>query len=51
MPTNSTIDLTICDPNTYMNYNWRVYENICGSDNFPIILENQNPELDHKTPY
>lgn len=44
--TLSAIDLTICDPSIYMNYHWRVHDETCGSDHFPIILEDQ----DNKTP-
>ena len=48
--TYSAIDLTICDPSIFMDYHWSVYEETCGSDHFPIILENQNPVRDSKTP-
>ena len=48
--TLSAIDLTMCDPAIFMDYNWRVHNDTCGSDHFPIILENENPKLDNKTP-
>ena len=38
--TFSAIDLTLSDPATFIEYNWRVHEDSCGSDHFPIIIEN-----------
>ena len=35
----SANNLSICDPETYMEYGWKVHKDLCGSDNFPIILE------------
>ena len=35
----STIDLTLSDPSIFI-YNWRVYKASCGSDHYPIIMEN-----------
>lgn len=37
------IDLNICHPTIYMDYIWKVYENICSSKKFPILLENPEP--------
>ena len=39
----SAIVLTLCDPTSYMDYTWRVHDNTCESDHFPIILENTDP--------
>ena len=41
--TFSAIDLTLSDPATFIEYNWRVHEDSCGSDHFPIIIENTKP--------
>ena len=41
--TFSSIDLTLSDPATFIEYNWRVHEDSCGSDHFPIIIENTKP--------
>ena len=41
--TFSAIDLTLSDPATFIEYNWRVHEDSCGSDHFPIIIENAKP--------
>ena len=48
--TYSAIDLTICDPTTALDYNWRVQEEPHGSDHFPIILEHLNTKPEDKTP-
>ena len=44
----SAIDLTICDPNLFLDYNWKVHDDSCRSDNFPILLENSTGELSKK---
>ena len=38
--TFSAIDLTFSDPSIFIDYNWRVYKDPCGSDHYPIIIEN-----------
>ena len=42
-PANGTftsIDLTLCSQSLYLDFSWRVGPNPCGSDHFPIILDN-----------
>jgi ribonuclease HI len=34
----SNIDLSICDPLLYLDFNWKVDDDLHGSDHFPIIL-------------
>src|SRR5213080_3938511 len=36
----TAIDLTICDARLFLDFNWKVYEDQCGSDHYPIIVEN-----------
>ena len=48
--TYSAIDLTLADASIFLDYSWKVHNDTCGSDHFPIILENSGPELDHKIP-
>ena len=36
--TFSTLDLSLCHPSLYVDYNWSVYEDQHGSDEFPIII-------------
>ena len=35
--TYSVIDLTICDLNLFLDYDWKVHNDTCGSDHFPIL--------------
>ena len=46
----SSIDLTLSDPSIFLDYSWKVHDDTCGSDHFPIILENSGPNLDSKLP-
>ena len=48
--TYSAIDLTLADASIFLVYSWKVHDDTCGSDHFPIILENSGPELDDKIP-
>lgn len=34
----SAIDLSLCDPVIFMDYNWKVLDDSWGSDHYPIIL-------------
>ena len=36
---DSAIDLSLCDPVSYMEYGFKVHNDLYGSDPFPIILE------------
>ena len=46
----SSIDLTLCDPSIYLDYSWKVHDDTCGSDHFPIILEHSGPNLNDRIP-
>ena len=35
-----SIDLTLCSTSLYLDFSWKVDHDHCGSDHFPIILEN-----------
>ena len=48
--TYSAIDLSICDPSLFLDYNWKVHDDTCGSDHFLILLENTTDELNKRTP-
>ena len=46
--TFSSLDLSLCHPSLYLDYNWSVCEDQHGSDHFPIIIEsNQSTCEDH----
>jgi hypothetical protein len=34
----SSLDLAFCDPSLILDYSWRVNDDLCGGDHFPIIL-------------
>ena len=34
----SQIDLSVCDPSLVLDFEWRVHDDLCGSDHYPIIL-------------
>ena len=44
------LDLTLADASIFLDYSWKVHDDTCGNDHFPIILENSGPELDDKIP-
>ncbi|MCG7877158.1 MAG: reverse transcriptase domain-containing protein [Candidatus Thiodiazotropha endolucinida] len=33
------LDLSICSPNIYLDYDWSVVDDLHGSDHFPIVIE------------
>ena len=36
--TRTAIDLTVCDPSIFLDFSWRVHDDECGSDHFPVII-------------
>ena len=48
--TYSATDPTISDSYLFFDYNWKVHKDNCGSDHFPILLENSVDELSKRTP-
>ena len=48
--TYSAIDLTLAHASIFLDYSWKVHDDTCGSDHFPIFLENSGPKLDDKIP-
>ena len=49
--TYSVIDLTLADASIFLDYSWKVHDDTCRSDHFPIILENSGPELNDRIPW
>jgi hypothetical protein len=35
----SAIDLTVTDPSPLLDFSWKVHDDLCGSDHFPIIIK------------
>ncbi len=46
----TSIDLSLCSPGLLLDFDWRVEEDLHGSDHFPIILESNHPTPDERTP-
>ena len=46
----SAIDLSICSPTIFMDFEWMVHEDQCGSDHFPIFLNVTEPIDSDRTP-
>ena len=44
--TYTSLDLSICFPTLLLDYDWKVHDDLCGSDHFPILLNNIGPALD-----
>ena len=44
--TYSAIDLTLCDTSLFLDFTWRVYEDTCGSNHFPVVFESLHPQDD-----
>ena len=44
--TYSAIDLILCDTSLFLDFTWTVYDDTCGSDHFPIVLESLYPQND-----
>ena len=42
--------MILADASMFLDYSWKVHDDTCGGDHFPIILENSGPELDDKIP-
>jgi len=38
----SAIDLIVADPSLLLEFSWKVHDDLCGNDHFPIILESLN---------
>ena len=38
--TYTSLDLSICYPTLLLDYKWKVHDDLCGSDHFPLFLNN-----------
>ena len=48
--TYTAIDLTITQPNLLLDFSWRVLDDLCGSDHFPIVVKHQGPAIGGREP-
>jgi len=42
--TASAIDLSLCHPSLYLDVSWSVYQDLCGSDHYPVIIRSNVPQ-------
>ena len=46
----SSLDLSLCHPSLFLDFDWSVYADQCGRDHFPVIIESVNNSMnDHNT--
>ena len=43
----SSLDLCLCSPSLYLDYHFRVHDDLCGSDHFPTILNSESNPSEH----
>ena len=48
--TFSTLDLSICSPSLFLDYEFKVHDDLCGSDHFPTILTSTSPQITDSIP-
>ena len=48
--TYSAIDLTLTDPAIMTDFSWAVWDDLCGSDHFPIIIEHDKFPNEERVP-
>ena len=46
----SATDLSICSPSLFMDFNWVVHDDLCGSDHFPTFLNYDGRPTPEYTP-
>jgi ribonuclease HI len=46
----SAIDLSICSPSIFMDFLWRVHDDQCGSDHYPIFMDINKPIPEERVP-
>ena len=44
----SSLDLSLCHPSLFLDFDWSVYADQCGSDQFPIIETVNTSTIDSK---
>ena len=46
----SSLDLSLCHPSLFLDFDWSVYADQCESDHFPVIIESVNTSTnDHNS--
>ena len=42
--TSSSIDLALVHPSLFLDFSWKVHDDLCGSDHFPIFISQSNSQ-------
>lgn len=48
--TYSAIDITICVPELLLDFSWQKWDDLCGSDHFPLIITPIRSDFQQKNP-
>lgn len=48
--TYSAIDLSMCDPDLFLDFSWRPLDDLCGSDHFPLIMSSIGTDTQLRPP-
>ena len=46
----TSIDLSICDASLFLDFAWKVSDDRCGSNHFPILINNLKPQPNEASP-
>ena len=46
----SSLDLSICSPTILLDYDFKVHDDLCGSDHFPTVLTNTSSPISDQVP-
>ena len=44
----TAIDLSLCDPDLYLDYTWWINDDLCSSDHYPIFIESNNSVVEER---
>ena len=44
--TYTSLDLSVCFPTLLLDYDWKVHDDLGGSDHFPVLLNNIRPDVE-----
>ena len=46
----TAIDLSLCHPNLFLDFDWHLEEDQCGSDHYPIVIKSNVPQPEENIP-
>lgn len=48
--TYTATDLTICVPELLLDFSWKTWDDLCGSDHFPLIITSEELGIQQRIP-